>query len=51
MQNPASILENERHKLIWNFDIQTDRLILARRPDLIIILKEKSKDCGLCCPD
>ena len=36
------------HKLLWNFDIQTDHLILARRPDLIIINKKKIE---LCCPD
>ena len=29
------------HKLLWDFDIQTDHLISARRPDLIIIYKNK----------
>ena len=32
------------HKLLWDFDVQTDHLILARRPDLIIINKKK----GIC---
>ena len=32
MLNPASVLENDTHKLLWNFDIQTDHLISARRP-------------------
>ena len=41
MHNPASILENDTHKLLWDFDIQTDHLISARRPDLIIISKKK----------
>ena len=41
MHNPASVLENDTHKLLWNFDIQTDHLIPARRPDLIIINKTK----------
>ena len=41
MHNPAPVLENETHKLLWDFDIQTDHLILARRPDLIIINKKK----------
>ena len=27
------------HKLLWDFDIQTDHQISARRPDLIIINK------------
>ena len=43
MHNPESILENETHKLLWNFEIQTDHLILARWPDLIIINKKKKK--------
>ena len=30
-------------KLLWDFDILTDYLISARRPDLIIINKKKKK--------
>ena len=41
MHNPAPVLENNTHKLLWDFDIHTDPLILARRPDLIIINKKK----------
>ena len=41
IHNPASVLENDMHKLLWDFDIQTDYLISARRPDLIIINKKK----------
>ena len=40
MHNPAPVLENDTHKLLWDFDIQTDPLISARRPDLIIINKK-----------
>ena len=43
MHNQESVLENETHKLLWDFDIQTDHLISARRPDLIIINKRKKK--------
>ena len=35
MKNLASVLENDPHKLLWDFDIQTDHLISARKPDLI----------------
>ena len=42
MYNPAPVLENDSHKLLWDFNIQTDHLIPARRPDLIIINKRKS---------
>ena len=37
MHNPAPVPENDTHKLRWDFDIHTDHLISARRPDLIII--------------
>ena len=41
MHNPTSVLENDTHKLLWDFDIQTDHLISARRLDLMIINKKK----------
>ena len=41
MHNPAAVLENDT--LLWDFDIHTDHLIPARRPDLIIIKKKKKK--------
>ena len=41
MHNPAPVLENDSHILLWDFNIQTDHLIPARRPDLIIINKKR----------
>ena len=41
MHNPAPVLENNTHKILWDFDIRTDHIISARRPDLIIINKTK----------
>ena len=51
MHNPEPVLENDTLKLLWDFDIQTDHLISARRPDLIIINKKKEnlQNCRLCC--
>ena len=46
MYNSAPVLENDTHKLLWDFDIQTDHLISARRPDLIII-NNKKKICKI----
>ena len=34
MQNPASGQVNDTHKLLWDFDIQTDPLIPARKQTL-----------------
>ena len=40
MHNQKSFLENERHKFLLYFEIQTDHLFLAGRVDLIIINKK-----------
>ena len=47
MHNPESVLENETHKLHWNFKIQTDHQIPAGRPDLIIIINKKERTCRI----
>ena len=44
MHNQAPVLENDSHKLLWDFNIQTDHLIPARRPDLIIINNNKKRE-------
>ena len=38
MQNP----ESETHKLPWDFEIQTDHLISASRPDRVIVKKKEN---------
>ena len=43
MHNPAPVLENDTHKLLWDFNIQTDHLLPVRRPDLTIINQKKKK--------
>ena len=43
MHNPAPVPENVTHKLLGDFNIQTDHLIPAGRPDLIIITQKKKK--------
>ena len=41
MPNRPAILENDTNKLQWDFDIQMDHLISARRPNLIINKKRE----------
>ena len=41
MHNPAAVLENDTHKPPLDIDVQTDNLISARRPDLIVINNKK----------
>ena len=38
---PESVLENETHKILWDFEIQMDHQIPARRPDLVVINKKE----------
>ena len=47
MHNPESILENETHKLLCDFEIQTYHQISARRPDQVIIQKKKKRTCRI----
>ena len=39
-----------RHKILWDFEIQTDHLISTRRPDLVLINKERENlpSSGFC---
>ena len=39
--NPASVLKNDTHKPLWDFDIKTDHRISARRSDIIVINKKR----------
>ena len=48
MHDPASVLENDTHKLLWDFDTHTDHLISTRRLDLIIINKKKKRKKRIC---
>ena len=47
MHNPAPVLENDTHKFLWDFDIQKDHLISARRSDIIIINNKKRRTCKI----
>ena len=38
---PESVLENENYKILWDFSIQTDHAIEARRPDLVVVDKKE----------
>ena len=42
MHNPVPVLENNTHKLLWDFNIHTDHLISTRRPDLIMMNKKET---------
>ena len=39
IHNPTPALENESHKLLWDFEIQTDHLISTSPLDLVVVKK------------
>ena len=41
MHKPQSVLKNEIHSILWNFEIQTYPLIQVRRPYLVLIKKKR----------
>ena len=43
---PETVLENEDYKILWDFSIQTDHVIEAQRPDLIVVHK-KERSCKI----
>ena len=43
---PKSVLENKDYKILWDFRIQTDHVIEARRSDLIVVDK-KERSCKI----
>ena len=38
---PKSVLENEDYKILWDFTIQTDHVIEARRQDLVLMRRRE----------
>ena len=43
-QVPDSVLENEGRRILWDFSIQTDKIIEHRLPD-IVCLEKIAKSC------
>ena len=41
MHKQESVVDNEMHKILWDFEIQMDHLILIRKPDQLINKKKK----------
>ncbi|XP_068691197.1 uncharacterized protein [Montipora foliosa] len=37
---PGRVLENEGFKVLWDFNVQCDRIVEARRPDIVFVNKQ-----------
>ena len=42
-QEPQAVYEDEEYKILWEFSMQTDHVIEARRRDEIIVDKKNNK--------
>ena len=42
-ETPWKVVENNSAKFLWDFQIQTDRKVLANQPDIVIIDKQKKE--------
>ena len=42
MHKPESVQENDTHKILWDFEVQTDHPILAKSPNKVLINKQKT---------
>ena len=40
---PKNVVENENFKILWDFTIQCDHMIEARRPDIVVVDKVKKE--------
>ena len=40
---PASVVENDRVKILWDFNIQTDHVIQQKRPNIVVLYKKERK--------
>jgi len=36
---PQTVIENELFEILWDFTVETDHVIEARRPDMIVVEK------------
>ena len=43
MNKPESVLENNMHKIIWDFQIQVCYFMLVRRPGLVIFNQKRER--------
>ena len=43
LHKPQSVIETEKVKILWNFEIRTDHIIPARRPDDMVVIDKETK--------
>ena len=43
---PQSVQENDEYRFLWDFNVQTNKVIEHRRPDIVYIDKQK-RECHI----
>ncbi|CAI5660153.1 unnamed protein product [Oreochromis niloticus] len=38
---PPRVVENDRAKILWDFQMQTDKMVVANQPDIVVVDKQK----------
>ncbi|KAJ8029456.1 hypothetical protein HOLleu_28849 [Holothuria leucospilota] len=41
LHRPETVNETDRVKILWDFEVRTDKVITARRPDIIVVDKQE----------
>ncbi|KAJ0057310.1 hypothetical protein NL108_002264 [Boleophthalmus pectinirostris] len=42
-ETPPKVVENDRAKILWDFQIQTDRMVMVNQPDIVVVDKKQSR--------
>ena len=42
-KTPPKVVENDQAKILWDFQIKTDKLVMANQPDIVLIDKKQQK--------
>ncbi|TWW65014.1 hypothetical protein D4764_22G0006610 [Takifugu flavidus] len=40
-ETPPKVLENKQVKILWDFQIQTDKMVVANQPDIVVVDKHQ----------
>lgn len=40
---PPNVVENVQAKILWDFQIQTDKMVVANQPDIVEVNKQQKK--------
>lgn len=37
------VIENDQAKMLWDFHIKSDKLLMANQPDVVVVDKQRKK--------